>query len=74
MQCALSLSAKPDRALASSGLIRYKDGRKVLDSYLVLLEYGDLVVSVRVTLNTETPSVSRFMGFRGMIEIGSRLT
>jgi predicted dehydrogenase len=74
MQCALGLSAIPDRALSSGGLIRYKDGREVPDLHLVLLEYGDLIVSVRVTLNTETPSVSRFMGSHGMIEIGSRLT
>ena len=74
MQCALSLSAIPDRAVASGRLIRYKDGREVPDQHLVLLEYGDMIVSLRVTLNTETPSVSRFMGSHGMIEIGSKLT
>lgn len=75
MQCALGSSKIPDRVLASGGLIRWKDGREYPDLHLALLEYGDLVVSIRVTLDTETPNTTRILGSHGAIEIsGGRLT
>ena len=69
MQAALGLSAMPDRALATGGIVRWKDGREMPDLHLVLFEYGDLIVSVRLTLDTGTPAVSRFLGSHGIIEI-----
>lgn len=75
MQCALGRSSIPDRALASGGIVRWKDGREVPDLQLVLLEYGDFLVTARMTLDTETPTMARFMGSRGFVEVaGSRVT
>jgi len=75
MQCALGYSAIPDRVMASGGVIRWKDGREYPDLQLALLEYGDLIVSIRVTLDTETPNTTRFLGSHGAIEMsGGRLT
>jgi len=63
------LTAPPARALASGGLYRWKDGRDVPDVHATVYDYPKFQVSMRVTLNTETPEVTRFMGTRGMLEI-----
>lgn len=69
MQFALGLKDMPDRAVAAGELIRWKDGRDVPDIHLVLFEYGKLIVSVRLTLDTDSPSTTRFMGSGGIIEV-----
>ncbi len=69
MQYALGLNAMPDRATSVGELIRWKDGRDVPDVQLVLWEYGKLIVSGRLTLDTEAPTTTRFMGSRGVIEL-----
>jgi len=63
------LTAPPERALASGGLYRWKDGRDVPDVHATVYDYPKFQVFIRVTLNTETPEVTRFMGTRGMLEI-----
>ncbi len=74
MQFALGLNQMPDRATAMGELVRWKDGRDVPDIHLVLFEYGKLLVFSRMTLDTETPTATRFMGSRGIIEVASQLT
>lgn len=64
------ISAPPDRALSGGGLFRWKDGRDVPDVHSTLYEYPQFPVMMRVTLNTETPGVTRFYGTRGTLEIG----
>lgn len=65
----------PDRAASMGEIIRWKDGRDVPDVQLVQWQYGDLMVSGRLTLDTRTPTTTRFMGSRGMIELAlPRLT
>ena len=74
MQFALGLNQIPDRAMAMGELVRWKDGRDVPDIHLVLFEYGKLLVFSRMTLDTETPTATRFMGSRRIIEVSSQLT
>ena len=63
------ITAPPQRALASGGLYRWKDGRDVPDVHACVYDYPRFQVIMRVTLNTETPEVTRFMGTRGQLEI-----
>jgi predicted dehydrogenase len=65
------LTAPPKRALASGGLYRWKDGRDVPDVHATVYDYLDFQAYVRVTLNTETPEVTRFMGTHGTLEISN---
>jgi hypothetical protein len=67
------LTAPPERALASGGLYRWKDGRDVPDVHACVYDYPKFQVFMRVTLNTETPEVTRFMGTRGLLEIASNV-
>jgi predicted dehydrogenase len=69
MQFALGLTQMPDRATAFGEIVRWKDGRDMPDLHLVLFEYGELIVSVRLTLDTESVSLTRFMGSKGVIEV-----
>ena len=63
------ISAPPERALASGGLYRWKDGRDVPDVHATVYDYHKFQAFVRVTLNTETPEITRFMGPGGLMEI-----
>jgi len=63
------ITAPPERALASGGLYRWKDGRDVPDVHACIYDYPNFQVFMRVTLNTETPEVTRFLGTRGQLEI-----
>jgi predicted dehydrogenase len=65
------ISAPPQRALASGGLYRWKDGRDVPDVHACVYDYPNFQVFMRVTLNTETPEVTRFLGTRGQLEIAN---
>ena len=65
----------PQRALATGGLFRWKDGRDVPDVHCTLYEYPQFPVIMRMTLNTDTPEFTRFLGTKGMIEVlGDQLT
>ncbi len=74
MQFALGLNAMPDRATAMGEIVRWKDGRDVPDVQFVLWNYGKLLVYGRVTLDSETPTSTRFLGSRGVIDVASQLT
>ena len=51
------------------GIRRWKDGRNMPDVHSVLFDYGDLPVSMRLNLGTETPEVLRFHGSKGLLEL-----
>jgi len=63
------LTAPPQRAFSTGGLYRWKDGRDVPDVISTLYEYPRFRVSMRVTLNSETPEVTRLLGTRGILVI-----
>jgi len=63
------ITAPPDRAVSAGGLFRWNDGRDFPDVITTLYEYPKFRATLRVTLNTYAPEVTRFMGPRGTIEI-----
>ncbi|HUI40722.1 MAG TPA: Gfo/Idh/MocA family oxidoreductase [Terriglobia bacterium] len=65
----MDVTAPPERALSSGGLFRWHDGRDVPDCLTTLYDYGKFRTTVRVTLNTDGPEITRFMGPGGSIEI-----
>lgn len=70
MQFVLGINEAPKRASAFGGIYRWKDGRNTPDVHPVLFEYGNIPVYMRLTLSTETPEVTRFMGSKGVLELG----
>src|ERR1700738_4979537 len=69
MQFVLGINEAPKRASAFGGIYRWKDGRNMPDVHPVLFEYANVPVYMRLTLGTETPEVTRFMGSKGIIEL-----
>jgi predicted dehydrogenase len=69
MQFVLGINEAPRKASAFGGIYRWKDGRNTPDVHPVLFEYKHIPVYVRLTLGTETPETTRFMGSRGIIEL-----
>jgi len=69
MQFATGIRAIPDKAFAIGGIFRWKDGRDMPDLQVTTFEYGHVPVTVRLTLGTETPEVTRLMGPKGIIEL-----
>ncbi len=66
---AAGITAPPKRAFSMGGLFRWNDGRDVPDTMTTVYEYPQFRATFRVTLNTETEEVTRFMGTLGMLEI-----
>ena len=48
---------------------RWPDGRDMPDVQFTAFRYGKIPVSVRLTLGTETPEMTRIMGSHGIIEV-----
>jgi len=71
MQFATGINAIPDKAHSVGGIFRWKDGRDMPDLQVTMFEYGHIPVTVRLTLETETPEVTRLMGFKGVIELSN---
>ncbi len=69
MQFITGINAIPDQADSIGGIHRWKDGRNMPDVQVTSIRYGDVPVSVRLTLGTETPEMTRVMGPKGMIEV-----
>jgi predicted dehydrogenase len=69
MQFVLGINEAPKRASAFGGIYRWKDGRNTPDVHPVLFDYGNIPVYMRLTLNTGTPEITRFMGSRGVLEL-----
>jgi predicted dehydrogenase len=65
----LGLNEPPKRALATGGILRWKDGRDMPDVHAVLFDYGAHPVYVRLNLGTETHEGYRFMGSKGILEV-----
>jgi len=66
----MGVAAPPERAVSVGGLFRWtQDGRNEPDTMTTLYEYPKFRSSIRVTLNTEMPEITRFMGTKGYIEI-----
>ena len=65
----MGITAPPERAFSAGGLFRWNDGRDVPDCLTTVYEYPKFRATIRVTLNTESPEITRFMGTGGTIEI-----
>jgi predicted dehydrogenase len=66
----LGLNEPPKRAMATGGILRWKDGRNMPDVHASLFEYGNLPVYTRLNLGAESPEVVRFQGSKGILEVG----
>jgi predicted dehydrogenase len=69
MQCITGINAVPDQAYSVGGIYRWKDGRNMPDVQTTTFTYGHVPVSVRLTLGTETPEVTRILGSKGILEV-----
>jgi predicted dehydrogenase len=65
----LGWNEAPRSATALGGIVRFKDGRNMPDLHAVLFDYHGIPVYVRLTLGTETPEVTRFMGPKGVLTV-----
>jgi predicted dehydrogenase len=71
MQFVTGINAIPDSVFTAGGIERWKDGRNMPDVQTTVMKYGRVPVSVRLTLGTETPEVTRVMGSKGIVEISN---
>ncbi len=69
MQFVTGINAIPDQADSIGGIYRWKDGRNMPDVQTTTFRYGQVPVSVRLTLGTSTPEMTRILGPKGMIEV-----
>jgi predicted dehydrogenase len=69
MQFVTGINAVPDKASSIGGIYRWKDGRNMPDLMVTSFAYGNVPVTVRLTLGTETPEMTRIMGPKGIIEV-----
>jgi predicted dehydrogenase len=65
----LGTNEAPKRALATGGILRWKDGRNMPDVHAALFDYGIHPVYVRLNLGTDTHEGYRFMGSKGILEV-----
>ena len=66
---ALGINEPPKRAMAMGGILRWKDGRNMPDVHAALFEYGNIPVSMRLNLGTESAEIVRIMGSKGYLEV-----
>jgi len=71
MQFVTGINQIPDKAYSYGGIVRWKDGRNMPDMMVTTFSYGAVPVTVRLTLGTETPEVTRVMGPKGIIEVSN---
>jgi len=71
MQYVTGINAAPDQAYSVGGIYRWKDGRDMPDVQTTTFSYGQVPVGVRLTLGTETPEVTRFLGSHGILEVSN---
>jgi len=69
MQAVLGINEIPKRVSAFGGIYRWKDGRNMPDVHAVLFKYANVPVYMRLSLDTESTEVTRFMGSKGVIEL-----
>jgi len=70
MMYVLSINEPPKRAMAMGGILRWNDGRNMPDVHATLFQYGENPVYMRLNLGTDTPETYRFMGSKGILDIG----
>src|SRR2546423_5439908 len=63
------MNQPPTQAASVGGIRRWKDGRNMPDVHIVIYYYGDLPVTMRLNLATETPETYRFHGSKGLMEV-----
>jgi len=64
----LGWNEPPLSAAALGGIFRFKDGRNMPDTHLVLLDYHGVPVYVRLDLCSASPETARFYGPKGILE------
>jgi predicted dehydrogenase len=69
MMFVLGWNEPPKRAMATGGILRWKDGRNMPDVHATLFEYGNIPVYMRLNLGTEMPETYRFQGSKGILEM-----
>ncbi|HEX8849990.1 MAG TPA: Gfo/Idh/MocA family oxidoreductase, partial [Gemmatimonadaceae bacterium] len=75
MMFMLGVNEPPRQAFAVGGIRHWKDGRNMPDVHAVQYYWGDVPVSMRLNLATETPETYRFQGSKGILEVtGTRAT
>ena len=70
----LGIHQPPTKVSAFGGIYRWNDGRNTPDVHAALAEYKlgenkSIPVYMRLTLGTETPELTRFMGSKGIMEL-----
>ncbi|MFN8239199.1 MAG: Gfo/Idh/MocA family oxidoreductase [Bacteroidales bacterium] len=70
MMFSLGWNEIPRSASSLGGIFRWKDGRDMPDTHLVLFDYHGVPVFVRLGLGTETPESLRYYGPKGYMEAG----
>src|SRR5206468_819723 len=70
MMYVLNVNEAPKRAMAVGGILRWNDGRNMPDVHATLFDYAKIPVYMRLNLGTETPETYRFMGSKGILDIG----
>jgi predicted dehydrogenase len=68
MQKTLGWNEAPRSATSLGGIFRWKDGRNMPDTLLVIFDYHGTPVYVRLNLGCATPETARFMGPKGVME------
>jgi predicted dehydrogenase len=71
MQFVTGINQVPEQVFTGGGIERWKDGRNMPDVQNTILDYGKVHVSLRLTLGTETPEVTRMLGSKGVVEISN---
>jgi predicted dehydrogenase len=69
MMFALGWNEPPRSASALGGIVRWKDGRNMPDLHTVLFDYHGVPVYVRLSLASDTPELTRFLGPKGVLEV-----
>jgi predicted dehydrogenase len=68
MQKTLGWNEAPRSATSLGGIFRWKDGRNMPDTLLVIFDYHGIPVYVRLNLGCATPETARFLGPKGVME------
>lgn len=75
MMVMLDINEPPQRAMATGGIRRWKDGRNMPDVHAVLYDYRAGPVYMRLSLGTAMPETYRIQGSKGLLEVtGSAVT
>ena len=75
MMVMVNINEPPQRAMATGGIRRWKDGRNMPDVHAVLYDYRAVPVYMRLSLGTAMPETYRIQGSKGLLEVtGSAVT